>query len=466
MAQCRWLARRLHAKMPQSASAASPAVTEHTFRSNDNLHATSVSAPEARAGFVCPFCGLLCDDIPDPGPASIAAQWSQDLQALCPRAAAGIAAWGAAARLSVIDGQTVDAAAALAAAGERVRRARRLVIGGMGGDVQAARAALALADRAGARVVHRNQWRVQHNLFAMQGKGGVTTTLAEVKQRADLVVLVGGDISNHFPRLLERVFGPAPAFVDAAQRSLVLLGSATAQRLPSGVNPEFVDIGALGLAQAVAILRAGVRPATRFALDGSTVPAALLALAERMKTSRYGVLVWSVATLPEGSSEILVEQLHQLVIELNRSTRWAALPLAGSDGDLSANAVATWQTGFALPLEYTPDGVGYDPYPDYADADLLLWINSLPGVGVPQLPGAPADLPVIVVGSDPWRAAAAPPQHVLLPAAVPGLDAGGHLVRTDSVITLFAPRVRSAALSTAAQHLEQIGAAAFAPQRP
>lgn len=430
------------------------------------MHATSVSATQPRTTFVCPFCGLLCDDMPDPGAASIATQWSQGLQALCPRAAAGVAAWGAAAADALVDGQRCEPSAALAVAARRVQGARRLVVGGLGGDVQMARAALALADRTGARVVHRNQFVAQRNLFAVQGKGAVTTTLAEAKNRADLVLLVGGDVTAHFPRVLERLFAPAPVFVDAAQRALVLLGGPVPQRLPAAVPAESVDSATLDLHDAIAVLRACIRPATRPAIDAAAPPPALQALADRMKASRYGVIVWAAAALPEGASELLVEQLHQLVIDLNRTTRWAALPLGGSDGDLSANAVATWQTGFALPLDFTPAGVGYDPYPDYADADLLLWINSLPGVGVPQLPGAPPDLPVIVVGSDPWRGVAAPAQHVVLPAALPGIGASGHLVRTDGVITMFAPGVRPAVVPSAARVLEQIDAAAAAQELP
>lgn len=430
------------------------------------MHATSTRATPRQASFVCPFCGLLCDDMRDPGPTVDMTAWSRELQALCPRASAGLAALAGADPQAAIDGHDAAAAAALAEAARRLAGARRPVIGGLGADVQATRAALALADRLGARVTHRNQFVAQRNLFAVQGRGALTTTLAEVKNRAELVLVVGGDVTSNFPRLLERVFAPAPVFADAAARRLVLLGAAVPQRVPAGVAVERLETGDLDLFDAVAVLRACVLNQPVAARGPATD--AMAAFAQRMRDCRYGAVVWAAADLPAAGGDLLVEQLHQLTIDLNRATRWAALPLGGNDGDLSANAVATWQTGFPLPIEFANGRVGYDPHPDYADADLLVWISALPGVGAPQLPGAPAGLPAIVIGARPRAGsheAALPARHVFLPAATPGLTASGHLVRTDGVITLYAPGVRPSALSPAAAVIDRL-AAAVAGVRP
>ena len=46
------------------------------------------------------------------------------------------------------------------------------------------------------------------NLRAMQDGGWVTATLAEVRNRADLVLLVGTDTRALAPRLVERCLAP------------------------------------------------------------------------------------------------------------------------------------------------------------------------------------------------------------------------------------------------------------------
>ncbi len=409
------------------------------------MTASTTPLPSAATGFVCPFCGLLCDDLPGPAANQDLAGWSHALQAACPRSAAGIAGLADASHDARIDGKPVSVEIAIAEAGRRLGAARRPVVGGLGGDVQAMRAVLDLADRAGARLLHRNQFAAQRNLFAQQSRGAMTATLAEVKNRAELVVVVGSDVTRNFPRILERLFAPDPVFTEAGRRRLILLGAPKPARLPDTVAVESVDAGGLDLFDAIAVLRAAVdgRPLPAHA------PAALGERARRLRECRYGAVLWAAADLDFGHADLLVEQMHQLVMALNRTTRWAALPLGGNDGDLTANAVTAWQTGFPLPVAFAAGEVAYDPFPDYADADLVLWLGALPGVGAPRVPGLDERTPAIVVGA-PKLAHDLPPQHVFIPVATPGVSAAGHLIRTDNVITLYAPAVRPSPLPAAA----------------
>ncbi len=395
--------------------------------------------------FVCPFCGLLCDDLPFPGTSGL-------LQTACPKAAEGWAAIRATGDARV-DGVVVEEVAAVRAAAAALATARRPLIGGLAGDVQMMRAALALADRCGARVVHAHQAAAQRNLFALQSRGAVATTLSEARQRADLVVVVGGDVTRRFPRIMERLFAPAPVFVDAAQRRLALLGVDALEYAPAGVSAERVDCGGLDLFDAVGALRACCEDR----IDARMAPAGLAALAERMQSCRYGLLLWAAGDLDFAGADLLVEQLQQLLQDLNRETRWAALPLAGSGGDLTANAVAAWQTGFALPLEFRDGEVAGDAFPDYSDVDLLLWLAVLPGLTFPDWA---RDVPVVAIGAP---GLAPPGARVFIPAAVPGVEAAGHLVRTDGVVTLYAPAQTASAHPAAATQLERIAAALEPP---
>jgi formylmethanofuran dehydrogenase subunit B len=430
-----------------------------------NAASTAASAANRTDHFVCPFCGLLCDDLPAPGRVEEIVAWGQRLQALCPRAGNGIVGLAKAATdrppAAMIDGKPATLEEAVAEAARHFAAARRPVVGGLSGDVQAIRAALSLADRGSARVVHRNQFVAQRNLFAQQSRGAMTATLAEVKNRAELILVVGGSMTNGFPRLYERLFAPAPVFVNEAERTVLLLGAPAPERLPSGVRVEQVDCGNLDLLDSVAVLRAhllGQSVASGDAANG------LASLAQRLRDGRYGAVVWAAAELDCSGADLLVEQLFQMVVDLNKKTRWVCLPLGGNDADLTANAVSTWQTGFPLPIEFSGNGVAhsvaYDPFPDYADADLLLWLAPLAGVGKPTVPGVADDVSTIVIGA-PSLVDAAPvdAKGIFIAVASPGVTGTGHLVRTDGVITMYAAAVLDSPLPAAAEVLERIAAA-------
>ncbi len=430
-----------------------------------NAVSSGESAANHAAHFVCPFCGLLCDDLPAPASRSDFLAWGQQLQSLCPRAGQGVAALSKAAteRPTVvrIDGQPATLDEAVAEAARRLAAARRPLFGGLSGDVQTVRAALTLADRGGARVVHRNQFNMQRNLFAQQSRGALTATLAEVKNRAELVLVVGGTMTNGFPRLYQRLFAPAPVFANEAERTVLLLGAPPPERLPAGVRVESVDCGNLDLLDAVAVLRAhllGLPVATGNSSNS------LASVAQRLRDCRYGAVVWAAAELNFTAADLFVEQLFQMVVDLNKKTRWVCLPLGGNDADLTANAVSTWQTGFPLPIEFSgtaeAHSVAYDPFPDYADADLLLWLAPLAGEGKPALPGLPDGIPTVVIGA-PSLAGSAPvdAKGIFIGVATPGVTGTGHLVRTDGVITMYAAAVLDSPLPAAAAVLERIAAA-------
>ena len=87
---------------------------------------------------------------------------------------------------------------------------RRPLIGGLGTDVAGMRATLALARQLGAVVDHAGSSAKYRNLHVLQEFGWITTTLAEVRNRADLLLLIGDGWHARFPRFVERVLAPAP----------------------------------------------------------------------------------------------------------------------------------------------------------------------------------------------------------------------------------------------------------------
>src|SRR5215469_8556863 len=154
----------------------------------------------------CPFCGLLCDDVvvaaSDSGAVSVSARG-------CDMSKAGFARQSAAGPdAPQVGGSEASFEQAVSAAAAILRDAGQPLIGGLATDVAGMRAAVELADRCGAVLDHANSGAKFRNLLAFQDRGAITTTLAEVRNRADLLVVVGTDVVSRFPRFFERISAP------------------------------------------------------------------------------------------------------------------------------------------------------------------------------------------------------------------------------------------------------------------
>jgi formylmethanofuran dehydrogenase subunit B len=413
----------------------------------------------------CPFCSLLCDDlVVTPGPAGLVVAGGA-----CERACVEFSALGAASPSPRVRGRAAGLDEALDEAARLLGAARRPAIGGLDVDVSAMRAILPLAQRLGAVIDHSGSFAKYRNLHVVQESGLITTTFAEVRNRADVVVLVGDGWQKRFPRFVERMLAPAPVFSGSdGRRRFILLNPADRSALPA--ETECLELAVPmsempALAGTLAALAAG-RPVSLdravTALGGSPSDG----LAERLarcvdwlREARYGALIWSAADLEFPHAELAVQAMARLLRVLNEKTRFAGLPLAGVDGDLTANAVQTWRSGLPLPASYANGTVDFDPHRHAlpgrlarGECDVLLWVSSLGKKPVPVAEG----VPTIVLGRADRTFDTAP--DVYIPFATPGVDAPGHLLRGDKVITLFLKPVRSGSLPTAAATIEALAA--------
>jgi formylmethanofuran dehydrogenase subunit B len=186
----------------------------------------------------------------------------------------------------------------------------------------------------------------------------------------------------------------------------------------------------------------------------------LAQLAQRMREASYGVLVWVAADLDQPHAELAIQSMSTLVTDLNVHTRFAALPISGSDGDMTANQVALWQTGFTMRTSFGPGVPEYDPY-HYAcnrmlengEADALLWISAYDTGRVPPS----SQVPTIVLGRAGMRFDR--PPAVYIPVATPGIHHAGHFFRGDNVVALRLRKLIDVPLPAVADVLGQIEAA-------
>jgi formylmethanofuran dehydrogenase subunit B len=199
--------------------------------------------------------------------------------------------------------------------------------------------------------------------------------------------------------------------------------------------------------------------------------AELVALAGQLRAARYAVLVWEPASLPAHGA-LWAELLQRLVATLNRHTRAATLALGGGDGAASVNQVFTWLSGLPLRTRAGPDGLEHEPLrfdaarllADRA-VDGLLWISSFDPSRLPPAE-APTGLPRIVLGppgmAERLRTQRDANGEVFIPVATPGLNAAGHLFRTDGIVIVPLTAARDDGLAGVAEVLglllERLGA--------
>jgi formylmethanofuran dehydrogenase subunit B len=281
-----------------------------------------------------------------------------------------------------------------------------------------------------------------------------------VRTRADLIVFVGGlptDIAPliglrcgigdaQVPKRHVVVLGPG-AGDEAVLATWAAQGGVSTEALP--LNGDLFDT----LAMLSALVAGRALPAA---------PEALRALAARLRSARYAVLVGAPARLP-AQGALLVEAVHHVVGLLNRSTRAAALWVGGGNGAATVNQVFAWLSG--LPLRSRAGPLGLEHEPLLFDTtrllaggavDALLWVSSFDAEAAPP----PTTLPMIVLGHPALAAVSFEKRGgvptVFIPVATPGIGGAGHLFRTDGTVLMPLSAVRRDTLPSADYVLTRI----------
>lgn len=387
----------------------------------------------------CPFCGLVCDDL----------EMARDESGLkvtkngCAKAVAGFERKVDGAAKPQVDGRDVDLATAIKAAADLIRKSTLPLYGGLGTDIDGARAVMALADKSGGVVDHALSEGQYRNFRVLQTRGWVMTTLTEARNRADVFIVVGTDIQKLHPRFFERIVNVEESLLTEAppKRTVVFIGKGLDQ---SGVKGSRIgevitlasDLDRVG--EVVSALAAEIRgvPVAQETVAG--VPAAdIKALAELCRKASYPVFVWAPPNLDFPNADLVVSTISDLVKDLNVTGRAAGLALGGNEGSISAAAVASWQSGYPLRVSFASGKPDYDAL-RYAiprmlaneEGDLLVWLASF----TPDLAPPATKIPTVVLGTPGIKLASTP--AVFIPIGTPGADHAGRIIRVDNVVAL------------------------------
>lgn len=362
-----------------------------------------------------------------------------------------------------VAGKPADLQTAVNKSAEILSKSQLPLVSGLATDVNGMRAALDLADTIGAITDNMNFTAAMRNILVLQDSGWMTTTLAEVKNRVDLLVVVGTDIDTLVPRFFEKYIWNKDALFcdDTSKRQVVYIGkgpSGDGSTSPNGTVAKVLSCQLPDLPEVVAVLRALVNgnPVKVTSVGGIEVTE-LQSLADQLKAASYSVVTWAASEFKFSQAELTIQNVCEMIKNLNDKTRCSGLPLGGKNGDQTSFQVSGWQTGYPSRVNFSDGFPAYDPYLNstaqrLADgsADALVWVSSFEISRVPPS----TDIPTIVLGRSGMTFEKEP--DVFIPIGTPGIDHSGHAYRNDNVVAIRLRKLRDAGLPSASDVLNAI----------
>ena len=364
-----------------------------------------------------------------------------------------------------VDGKAVSFEDAVSKAVHILEETNQPVIGGCATDVNGMRALMALADRNGAVVDNMNSTAARANFLALQDSGWMNTTLAEIKNRCDLFIVIACDLEVFAPRFYERYLWNEDAMFldDTSSRKIVYIGKAPSGKAsisPNKKKAQVLECADTDLPEVVAVLRALIKGHLITAdYVGGIAMADIQVIADQLKAATYGVVSWAAGALNFSQAELTVQTICELVKDVNASgVRCSGFPLGGKEGDQTANQVCGWQTGYPARMRFSSAIPEYDPFLydikqmfNNGEVDALVWVNAFNSSAVPPTGG---QIPTIVVGRSGMEFEIEP--DVFFPVGTPGIDHSGHAYRLDNVVAIRLKKLRDSGLPTTAEVLTAI----------
>ena len=417
--------------------------------------AGNIEIKRARAAAACPFCSLLCDDL------KVALSGNQSLRVErngCDRADSMFAR-APIAPAPMIRGAMTTLSAAADECARLLRAAKAPLIGGLATDIDGIRRSIEVAERTGATLDHANGDSLAVTTRILQSRGWYSTTLSEIRNRADLVVLVDVDLKTRYANFTRRCLLPSDALESKRRdnRQIWHLGRASAipDELKDHDNFHALRTREIGVALSTLSALVNGTPPPAAVSGGSRK--ALTALAEAMQQSQYCVLVFAAGQMA-APADSTISAICDLVDQLNKTTRAACFPLGGDSGGQSATATCSWLTGFPLrvtlgrQIQYLPEINRCEDLLEAQRSDLLMWIDAFGEHGTPP-PAANLKQTIMLSTT---RSSKAREAAVYIPVGTPGIDHFARLIRADGVVTMPMPQLRECGLPSVASVMNQI----------
>jgi formylmethanofuran dehydrogenase subunit B len=375
---------------------------------------------------VCTACGCLCDDI------EVAIRDDEITDAIhaCPIGREWfLQSRHEPAALAAIKGKPVELPAAIDHAVRILTAARcPLIYGLSGASCEAQSLAVDISSRL--RAVLDVDRPMGRQVTAARRHGMRKCSFADLRHRADLIVIWRANPLLTHPRYFERYIGTSCIVMAVGERSFTSEAVQHFLELPSARALDFLRL-------TLATLR-NVPTSVALATAAGVDQGGLRALVDRMRSCRFGAMLFD----DQNCDAEEADGIFELIAELNRTTHWAALDLGPRGNPTGALNVIASRTGHPPPVSFLDDTPRHQA--DFTAPLMLergevdaLFLIALDRDTSPALPTK--NIPTIAIGHDPRAIPGS--AAVAIVTATPGLDADGTFHRADDVpLRLIAKR--------------------------
>ncbi len=274
--------------------------------------------------------------------------------------------------------------------------------------------------------------------LGIQDVGISSATLGQVRHRADLIVYWGSNPLIAHPRHMERYTIFRKGRFQKEKRKLIVVDVRKTETAETA--DIFLQIKPNMDYEVLQALRALIRDQELDVDEVAGIPTERLEeIADTMVECRFGALFFgSGLTMTRGKNRN-IDAVLSLVSDLNKLTKFIAMPMRGHFNVTGADMILTWQTGYPYAVDFSLGYPRYNPGETSAvdillreESDAALVVASDPVASLPRKAAEHlAENPLIVV--DPHMSATARMADVVLPSTFVGIESGGTAYRMDHV---------------------------------
>ena len=397
---------------------------------------------------VCPFCPLHCDDIVvSTNNESFSLPHTNNVS--CSKRIESFNINKRSLLVPRIKNIETTVSSALNKTKKEIIKNKEMLVLNHGTDMSGVRSMLNFASHHNAIIDHVNSKFLHQNIGVVQRTGYMATSLMEVKNRADLILIFGNDILDKTPRLLDKIFLSSNSlWTKNSKKEIILIGafsSSTVAKIKKKCSVTNIKI------------KLNLIPEFLNAIDNCKMNKDLkisnnviIRISKIIQKAKYMVATWSASDFVKTSNaEIIINSIAKFIVEINNYRRAACLPISGNLGDATSSQVLTWTTGFPSRLKYLNGSFSHDKNSfngmeliKNKNIELVIHINSL-SMNKLELN---SKLMNIVIGHPNSKFSSMP--DIFIPIGIPGIDHKGIMFRTDNVVSVHLKKIRDVKLPT------------------
>lgn len=391
---------------------------------------------------VCPFCSLHCDDIKASTDGKTFKIYDQNHT--CTKNIEKNNIRKNSLIFPTINGKASTLSNAITQIKKNLSTHQELLILNHGIELSGLRAILGLASQYGSIIDHVNSETLFQNLNLLQRSGYMATSLTEIKNRADVIVIFGNKIFEKSPRLLEKVLQTQNSLcTDTRKKEIILVGSFNSKIINDIKKSSRVTNIKINLDMIPSFLDLLSNDEKHIKINGLSVND-LVKIKKIISNAKYLVTVWTNSDFALTSNpEMIINSISKYIIAYNKDKRGACSPIAGSLGDVTSSQAIAWMTGFASRVKFIGNTFKHDRVSynnkvliDNQNVDTILHISTLTSDKI-KLDKRYFN---IVLGHPNSSFSGVP--DIFIPVGTPGIDYDGIMFRTDNVVSVALKKIR------------------------